>query len=157
MKTIYTIIVLCLSILMLSACESDLDKMVYNDDEAKAAVLQNIASDYVLSADKANETAIAFKWQKPDMGYQAEVTTTLEMEIKGKNFANPLVLSSTKTGTTFEITVSELNEKATKLLQDAGTTVAASDFEFRLSSSISDAVSPLYSNVVTARITPYMK
>lgn len=155
MKTIYTMMALCLSILMMSACESDLDQTVFDSDTAKAATLQNIASTYILSADKGSETAIAFSWQKPDMGYQAEVTTTLEMDVKGKNFAGSLTLFSTKTGTTYSITTSELNESVSKLLTDYGMSSGATDIEFRLSSSISEAASSLRSNVVSTNITPY--
>ena len=67
MKIVKYISVICLSLLVFSACDSDLDKVYYNESEAIPAVLSGITDAYVLDANKAQTTAIEFKWTKQDM------------------------------------------------------------------------------------------
>ena len=58
MKIVKYISVICLSLLVFSACDSDLDKVYYNESEAIPAVLSGITDAYVLDANKAQTTAI---------------------------------------------------------------------------------------------------
>lgn len=155
MKTLRSIWVLGLSLLMLSACNSDLDTIAYNADNAKPAVLQQGEAAYVLDRQKGDETAITFQWEKPDMGYAASVTTSLEMDVKGKGFSGKVVLASTKTDKSYAISTADLNSRIAGLLRNYEMEVAATDLEFRLSSSISEATEVVYSNVWSANITPY--
>lgn len=155
MKALQYISALGLSLLMLGACNSDLEKVSYNKDSATPATLAGIDPAYTLDAKKQNEVAITFDWQKANMGYPAEVTTSLEMALKGKNFANKVVLSSSKTDSKYAVKVGELNSKIIGLLATLGMEVEAADFEFRVSSTIADAAGVLLSNVVTTHITPY--
>ena len=58
MKIVKYISAICLSLLIFSACESDLDKVYYNESEVTPAVLSGIADTYVLDANKAQTIAI---------------------------------------------------------------------------------------------------
>lgn len=150
------IYILSAMLLALTACESNLEKTVYDSEKAVPAVLQNLAStSYTLEANKEDNEAIAFAWTKPDYGYSAAFTSNVEMALKGTSFANAVVLASLKTDTAYSITVKELNNKIITLLETEGQDIATADFEFRIASSISTAASALYSNVVAATITPY--
>ncbi len=153
MKIVKYISVICLSLLVFSACDSDLDKVYYNESEAIPAVLSGITDTYVLDANKAQTTAIEFKWTKPQAGYAAKIINSLQMDLKGKNFGkrNHFILFYRKRF--YAITTKDLNSKIMKLFQsyEMEVTVAPYDFEFRIASSISDAADSFYSNVVSTK------
>lgn len=84
MKIVKYISAICFSLLVFSACDSDLDKVYYNESEVIPAVLSGIADTYVLDANKAQTTAIEFKWTKPQAGYAAKIINSLQMDLKGR-------------------------------------------------------------------------
>lgn len=156
MKKLHTLSALGLSLFLFGACNSDLDTVSYDPSQAQPAVLQSIAADtYVLDVQKAEETVITFQWSKPEMGYDASVTTSLEIDAKGKGFGKPVTLASTKTDTSYALLVAELNKAVMKLLEVHELPFGAVDVEFRMASSISKAAETIYSNVVSAHVTPY--
>lgn len=158
MKIVKHISAICLSLLIFSACDSDLDKVYYNESEVVPAVLSGVADTYVLDAKKAQTTAIEFKWTNPQAGYAAQITNSLQMDLKGKNFGKAITLYSSTDEGPYDITTLDLNSKIMKLFQsyEMEVTVEPYDFEFRIASSISDAIAPFYSNVESARITPFI-
>lgn len=158
MKLLQYISALCLSLVVFSACDSDLDKVYYNEGEITPAVLSGIDANYVLDANKAQATAIEFQWTKPQAGYPAKIINSLQMDLKGKNFEKAITLSSTTEGGPYSITGKDLNSQITKLFKQYEMEVAVEpyDFEFRISSSISEAVESFYSNVESAQITPFI-
>ena len=158
MKIVKYISAICLSLLIFSACDSDLDKVYYNESEATPAVLSGIADTYVLDANKAQATAIEFKWTNPQTGYAAQITNSLQMDLKGKNFGSAITLHSSTEEGPYNITTQDLNSKIMKLFQsyEMEVTVEPYDFEFRIASSISDAANSFYSNVESAQITPFI-
>ena len=158
MKIVKYISAICLSLLIFSACDSDLDKVYYNESEATPAVLSGIADTYVLDANKAQANAIEFKWTNPQTGYAAQITNSLQMDLKGKNFGSAITLHSSTEEGPYNITTQDLNSKIMKLFQsyEMEVTVEPYDFEFRIASSISDAADSFYSNVESAQITPFI-
>ena len=150
-KSIYSI----LTIFLLIACNSDLEKVHYNASDAKAAVLQPIESIIVLDAQQSDHTAIGFIWSNPILNYPAAVTTDLQMDIQENNFAKAITLASTKTDSTYTINTADLNAALMKLQITNGLKPGAIPIDFRLVSSISVAAIPLYSNVVKTVITPF--
>ena len=54
MKIVKYISAICFSLLVFSACDSDLDKVYYNESEVTPAVLSGIADTYVLDANGLN-------------------------------------------------------------------------------------------------------
>lgn len=156
MNILQTLSALGLSLFLFSACNSDLDTTTYDASQAQPAVLQSIAEDaYVLDVQKAEETAMTIQWSEPEMGYDASVTTSLEVDLKSKSFSKPIILASTKTDTSYALTVAELNKVVTKLLEVHEVPFGAVDVEFRMASSISKAVKTIYSNIVSTHVTPY--
>lgn len=147
--------ILYLSLLILTACNSDLEKVQYNASEAKAAVLQSIDESYVLDAQESDLTAIEFEWAQPQTNYPASVTTDLQMDVQGNEFSNAVILASTKTDSTYSITTADLNAAIIKLQTANNLEFGPQNMEFRLVSSISPAATPLYSNVVSSLITPF--
>ena len=146
---------LYLALLILTACNSDLEKVHYNASEAKAAVLQSIDESYVLHAQESDETAITFAWNNPIINYPAAITTDLQMDMQGNHFTQATTLASTKTDSTYSISTADLNAALIKLQTMNGLDFGALPVEFRLISNLSVAATPLYSNVVNSLITPF--
>lgn len=144
--------------LAFTACESDLDGVTYNAGNAQAAVLEAPATiSYVLESRNSENVAFTLTWTKPDFGYNAIVTTNIDFDLAGNNFANAVQLASVTTAESQDIQVGALNTNILTLLRNQGIEedYSARDFEIRLSSSISNASTPLYSNVITLNIQPY--
>jgi hypothetical protein len=156
MKLFHYIFALGSAALLFSACESNLDKVVYNSNTAKPAVLQTLKqSSYVLNQDNTQDSAFTVTWDKPDVGYQAEVTSVLQMDLDGKDFANAIALSSTKTDSSYTLTVGELNNKILSMLDNYNMDLSPVKLAFRVISTISNASDTLVSNVVNTTVTPY--
>lgn len=155
MKLIKSISASIFALLLCTACESDLEQTVYVPGDATPAVLSALNDQYVLQSKDAAKEAFTITWSKPEMGYQASVINSLEMDVKSKNFANKVVLASSKSDVSYTITVSDLNSKIISLLKKYEMEVEPVTIELRLSSSISAAADTLYSNVVSTIITPY--
>ena len=151
-KTIY--ISTLLSCLAMTACDSDLEKVHYNEALSQPAVLASLAPSYVLNAQQSEQPAITFRWSVPQINYPASITTDLQMDLEVNGFKDALTLASTKTDSTYTITVGDLNAAIMRLLANSGKEVAALPVSFRLVSTLSSDVAPLISNVVTTSITP---
>lgn len=157
MKRFLTILAAVGALLGLPACDSDLEKVYYDEAFSKPAVLQGIGSSYVLEASQADRPAITFAWQKPQLGFPASVTTDLQMDVAGNDFANPRTLASTKTGDTCSLLTADLNETVLQLMASRPAENGSLAVEFRLVSTISASQPPLYSNRVFTTITPYVE
>ncbi|MBR5540911.1 MAG: SusE domain-containing protein [Bacteroides sp.] len=145
-----------MSALMLTgACESDLEKVHYQEALSQSAKLAPLQASYVLEEEKSNDPAIRFTWTRSQVNYPASVTTDLQMDLSNHGFANPVTLASTKTDSIYTISVGDLNQAMLKLISNNGQEVTPTKVIFRLVSRLSADVSPLVSNVVSTTITPY--
>lgn len=149
-------IIAVVSCLAMTACDSDLEKVHYNEALSQPAVLASLAPGYVLNAQQSDQPAITFKWSVPKINYSASVTTDLQMDLEANQFADAVTLASTKTDSTYTITVGDLNAAIVRLLANSGKEVAALPVSFRLVSTLSSDVASLVSNVVTTSITPLL-
>lgn len=143
-----------------SACESNLEKVVFDHNVATPVSIKEIAPSYILDALKAEETVLTLSWTNPNMnlsnGSYVAVTNNIQMDIAGKDFANSTTLAAT-TGTTntLNITNSELNNQILSLLNTYNMELQSIDVEIRIASTISEASVPVLSNVIKTNITPY--
>lgn len=146
--------------MLLSACESNLEKVVFDHNAATPASLKEVSSSYTLDALKADETALTLSWTNPDMnlsnGSYVAVTNNIQLDIANNDFANCVTLAAT-TGATnsLNITNSELNNQLLSLLDTYNMELQPLNVEIRISSTISEASVPVLSNVITTSITPY--
>jgi hypothetical protein len=148
-------IFLIITTFLLIACNSNLEKIHYNETDAQPAILQDIENSYILEAQQSNQIAIVFEWSLPRLNYPAAVTTDLQMDIQGSNFAKAITLASTKTDSIYSINTADLNAALIKLQTTSGMEFGPIPVDFRLVSSISVAATPLYSNIVSSIITPF--
>ena len=93
-------VIAAVSCLVMSACDSDLEKVHYNEALSQPAVLASLAPSYVLDAQQSEQPAITFKWSVPEINYPASVTTDLQMDLEANQFADAVTLASTKTDST---------------------------------------------------------
>lgn len=149
----------CLGLIVLSSCENDLEKAIYNKNEVVASRLEGLKESYVLEQTKGNDNALSLKWTKPDMTYQSAAVNLLQMDLKDKNFSKAITLASSAVDTTYSATVSEFNEQIMTLLNKheieytEGNTIT---LEFRVGSYISTVVDTVFSEVSQTNVTPYM-
>lgn len=116
--------------------------------------LQASATTLVLDKTMLSTNVVTFTMADADFGYQAAITNTLQLSVKGQNFAadktkeftlEPKVKSKSYNGFDFNNLLLALNLPTT----------SSSDVEIRVKSSISNALSPVYSNVVTINARPF--
>lgn len=140
------------------ACESDLETTTFNATTAKAAVLETLpTTNYVLESRNSEDVAFTLKWEAPDLGYQAATTNNIEIDLANNSFANARTIASLSNATQQDITVGNLNSSILQILKSYGIEedLSARDYEIRINTSISQAASSIYSNVLTINITPY--
>lgn len=156
MKTIKYISASLLAFVMMSSCDSDLEKTVYDENQVTPVVLSKPSvSDIVLDYKKEAEDALSLVWKKADVGYSAEVENIVELSFKEDNFKKKVELYRTKADNKLSVTHKDLNNKLLKMLEDANKELGKYDFLIRISSSISSAAGTIYSNVLSLSITPY--
>lgn len=144
----------------LGACESDLEKVTYDPAQNQPAVLATLEPSYILDVQLSDQPALTFEWTAPKTSYSAAITSTIEMDLTEKNFADdsqPQLIVSTLTDVKYSISHDDLNKAVMALLDAYGITFEEIPYEvsFRISSTIASTVAAFYSNVVTTTITPY--
>lgn len=150
MKTLYKLLGLCLLPLMMWSCEKDGEKVVAT--AGTAASLKASASTLVLTKADQSKDAVTFDWAAADFGYSAAQTQVLQMDVKGNNFANPKNVNLLAGATSQKYSVVDFNA----LVLTMGIPFQKStDIEVRVKSSISTALAPVYSNVLSLAVTPF--
>ncbi|HYW97160.1 MAG TPA: SusE domain-containing protein, partial [Bacteroidales bacterium] len=147
--------IIVLSLLFLPAffgCQKDESKTMLNDNIAPNELQALSASEYTLALENKDQTFESFEWTKPDFGFQAAITYTLQADVADSGFNNPLELVQTDNLTVASVTQGTFNQK----MLDAGYEPdVAYDMDFRVSSVVNPNVDPVYSTVQTATVTPY--
>ncbi|MDR2954722.1 MAG: SusE domain-containing protein [Prevotella sp.] len=157
MKTIKYISFIFLAILAFTSCEKDDDTVTYYSENAKSGEMSALQPSYELTLENAAKIMDTFKWSKSDFGYSAAVTYTVQMDLAGEDFANAQDLLSVVSVDSSDVTVDVVN-KAMLALQNVYEYPdnSVQKMEFRLQSSITDALEPLYSESITTDIQFYV-
>lgn len=155
MKTLYNKIVLLGAVLLiLASCKKDEERITVRAGDPPA--LKSSVSTLVLSQDDAAENAVTFSWDAyavtwSDDQYKSDIVKyTIEADIKGQNFASPVITDVSGTSKVF--TVSAFNAMLTKLELAPGT---PANIELRLKSALASNTTPVYSNVLNITATLY--
>ncbi|MCZ4225130.1 SusE domain-containing protein [Pedobacter rhodius] len=143
---------MALSLIALSlwSCKKDETKAVATSGTGGA--LQTSATSVVLDKSKLTSTVVTFTLSDANFGYQAAVSNTLQLAVKGTNFAAPKEAILDAKATTKAYNGLDFNNL---LLALGIPTTANTDVEVRIKSSISTATAPVYSNVVTISAKPF--
>lgn len=157
---------LSLSLLALTACETDIEQVVFDSTKATPATLSidGTAQDlYTLDASNASAAAFTLNWNTPDFGLQVPVTNVLQMDFDGRNFAHAqiLITETDANVTSYTAIASNLNANIQTLLSTYGmetpeTPEDALTLNFRLASFITGSASDsLFSEVLRINVLPY--
>lgn len=166
MKLTRYIAALCLPLLALTACETDREMAVFDATTATPASLSisgNIQDIYVLDARNASANIFTLNWTAPDLGIQAAVTNTLQMELDGYGFGDvqPLATITESAITSYDVVAGNLNGNIQTILNKYGietptTEAEALTINFRMASFITGSASDsLFSDVISVKILPY--
>ncbi len=151
-KNIYNLIVILVASLGLLSCEDEFDNAVVKTDVSPNTLAAPATGDYVFTFENREEVFNEFSWNEPDFGFDASITYTLQMDSIEGDFDSPVNLLSTQ-----DLSVSPTIQLVNNALLGLGYEPdVARDAQFRIMSSINNNLSPTYSNVVTATITPYL-
>lgn len=141
-----------LASLLFAACEEEEFGPVLKVGTAPALTAPAASTDFVLKeADAANSFA-KFTWTAADFGFQAGTSYTLEMDLAGNNFKEPIVLGQVNALELGSKTIGEINNI---MLTKGRPADEPSEVEFRVWATISKEVDTLVSQTVKAKITPY--
>lgn len=138
--------------LLLQSCKKD--GALVTSNGGIAGTLSVSSSTLVLQRSRLNDTTkvITFNFTKPNYGYSAVVTNTLQIDKPGDNWANPTSVTLGTNVLTQGYSTADFDALLLKLGLTGGT---ASPVLVRVMHSISSNVSPVYSNVVTVTATPF--
>ncbi len=136
--------------LIFAACSKEGDTIVASS--GTPSTVSASASTIVLTKATENNKAVTFSITKPDFGYSAVITNTLQIAVKGTDFSKVAEATFDANALTKDFTGVELNTLVLKL---GIPTERASDVEARIKSSISEHYTPVYSNVLQMKVTPY--
>lgn len=137
--------------LMLWSCKKDEVKSVASDAPT-SGTLKASATTLVLEKAKEAETAVTFTLTEADYGFKAAVKNTLQLAVKGSNFAAPKEVTIDTKATSKTYTVLEFNQLllALELPFDAST-----EIEARIKSEVNDKLKTVYSSPVSMSVKPY--
>lgn len=144
----------------LTACDSDLERLVYNpaDAEVGSLTVADGITDIQLTAASTKKDVLTLNWGESDFGQSVAVTYTVQMDTRGGDFSNAYTLAAT-TDTKVTLTGKELNNAVLALQKlknpDAEADYSEQAVDIRVSSTFSENVDALATNVVALNITPY--
>ena len=143
----------CASIFALSACSDDEDIIKLDPSNFVAPKVETPASSTIeLLEENAANTAMTFNWSAANYGTNTPPKYELQIDVKGDNFENHQVLTSTST-LTADVTVKELNLAVIALGLEP---FKEGEIEYRIVSTVGTPGSQqLISNVNILKITPY--
>jgi hypothetical protein len=140
-----------MAMLMLLACDEDIEKATLNDDIPANTLEPLQAASYTLVFEEGEEDFETFHWAVPDYGFVASANYTVEIDKEGWGFANAFELEAAN-ATSATLTVAELNEALLGLGLSPG---EPAPIEVRVRATIGTRLDPVYSTVLSLTVTPY--
>jgi hypothetical protein len=141
------------AILLLASCKKNDALVTLSDGTTKASVLTTNTTTPALVKANLTANAVTFSSTATSYGYSAAVTYTLQLDVKGDNFATAKkVKEVVLTSLTQSYTVKDFNNML--LSMNLATGVSA-QVDVRIKSSLSASSGATYSNVVTLTATPF--
>jgi starch-binding outer membrane protein SusE/F len=150
MKTVLTkfLAFSSIALLMLASCKKDGVKVTATS--GKPGALTASATTIVLTSATSGDNAVSFSYTPTDYGFKSAVTYTLQIALKGANFANSKDIGLTAKSKVY--TGADLNTMLLSMGLIAGN---PAQLETRIKSELATNVQTTYSNVLTLTVTPY--
>jgi hypothetical protein len=151
-KIIHSFMMLSFIAVAFTACKKDETQAVLDPSKTVASSLSASKSSLVLTkADQAN-SAVTFTYSKANFGFSSGATYTLQLAVKGTNFASPQEVSLDANGTSKSFTVLDFNALMLKLNLPFDQT---SNIQTRVKAALSSNVAPTYSSIIEMSVKPY--
>ena len=132
------------------SCKKDETQLIATS--GNGGTLTASATTVALDKSMLDAEVITLNWTAADFGYQAAISNTLQVAIKGDNFTTTKEFLLETNALTKTFNGLELNNLLLSLNLPF---TAGTDIEMRVKSSISNAVTPVYSNVVGLNAKPF--
>ncbi len=156
MKLLKYISIALLSLATFNSCNSDLDKVYFDENDVIGGELSKIAESYQLKKENADKVVDTIRWTASDFGYAASVIYSLEVDLAGKNFETMETVFSVPGKTKNGLKVKELNDKLNSILSKYKMPLTGTnEFEFRISATVGGSVAPVYYNIVKSKVSTY--
>jgi len=154
MKNITRSLIALFAILSISCNTDDVeDRPVITLGDAPVLSAPEGNNTYVLSVENAASQIERFVWTSASFNQDVAIIYTAELDKAGNKFANPQSLGTVTGANQLSVSVESLN---TAVLAAGGESFVAGEFEVRVKASVNDTFTPLYSNVATVTVTPYI-
>ncbi len=151
MKKIKFILLLVFVGLVFSSCESDIDEIVISSNPTEP-VLESPSLSVDFNIDNIAEE-ITFSWTTSNFGYSSSITYTVQIDVD-ENFTNPNTVLAVNNAATGSITVGAMNSLLWEKMGLPFDTPAT--LNLRVKASVSDNYEPVYSNVTTLTLSPFV-
>jgi len=136
----------------LISCKKDEVKATATVSASSASQLSASSTSPVLAKSNLTGTAVTFTGTNPNYGYSAAVNNSLQLDVKGDNFAKPQEVALAAGTISKAYTVQDFNNL---LLSMNLPTTSSSQIEVRIKSALSATAGIVYSNVVTLTVQPF--
>jgi hypothetical protein len=146
------IVGLMLMVITFASCEKVEDQAIANVSSASAGTLATSVTAVTLTKASKDIEAVKFTFGKTNYGFQAAVKYTLQMDVKGNNFAKPKEISVDASNLVKSLTGLELNDVALALGLKPD---LVSVIQIRSKSEIGPSVSPIYSAPIELSVKPF--
>jgi len=148
-----SILILALGLIAMFACKKDETKAQLSaSPNASVLTVPGGSQMVLLKSDSA--VALTYNWTAADFGQTLVTTYTVEMDLAGHNFSNPIPVVLVSNVLTGSINTYDLNQKVLPYEYDPKNPVPV-NVEFRVSAIVNANVPALYSAVIAQTITPY--
>ncbi len=159
MKNNFLKLILVASVTILFvACKKD-EKQVIFEGGTNPVLTPSTTAPMVLLKDNLNNNAITFTWTNPNYRFNTGVSSQtvayiIQIDSTGKNFSSSrLQEASISADLAKTFTVKEFNTFMSKMELNAG---VQHSVEIRIKATLNNGSVPLFSNVVTLKVTPYL-
>jgi len=153
MKNIYKILIAFIGVLAVSCNADDVDnRPIVEAVSTPEMTAPATGTAFVLNGDKGSDVAAKFTWSAATYNEAVVVKYTLLIDKKGGDFTKAKTLATTSNVTEASIIVKELNQAAIDL---GGPTDVATQFDVKVTSSVSGGVPQTAKGVITISVTPY--
>lgn len=143
---------IALGLLLTTACDpKTFDPVLSLGNIQSAAITSPTAGTAIVITEADADKVATFQWSAADYGFQAAVTYSLQADLEGGDFSDPIGLATTN-GTSVDLVYADLNAALLSANVPDG---VASNMMFRVVSDINDDVAEAASEAVMLSITPY--
>lgn len=154
MKNITKSLIALIAVFAISCSSDDVEnRPVVTPIDAPVLAAPGDGSSYVLSLENAASQAERFVWSSANFDQDVAVQYEVELDKAGNEFANPRSLGSVIGDNQISVSVETLNAA---VMGAGGEAFTEGNFEVRVKASLNDSFEPMYSNIATISITPYV-